>query len=149
MQDHLDQRYRTMLILWVAMLGSIASLFAVTMFIAPKPPGQAPGTPSGIVLFVLAAVGALMMVLSFAVKRKILERSVEKQDVMLVQQALVVAWAMCEVSALLGVVERFLIGSGDNYLLFLIAAVGIALQVPRRNQLLSATWKDQLGKGAL
>jgi hypothetical protein len=126
------------------MLGSIAGLFAITMFAAPEPRG----IPSGVVLIVLAAVGALILVLSFAVKRKILERSVEKQDVMLVQQALVVAWAMCEASALLGVVERFVIGSGDHYLLFLIAAVGIALHVPRRNQLLSATWKDQSGKGA-
>lgn len=149
MQNDLDQRYRTMLILWVAMLGSIAGLFAITMFAAPELPSQAPGTPSGSVLFVLAAVGGLMMVLSFAVKRKILERSVEKQDVMLVQQALVVACAMCEASALLGVIERFVIGSGDHYLLFLIAAVGIALHIPRRDQLLSATWKDQSGKGAL
>lgn len=148
MPNQLDQRYRTMLILWVAMLGSIASLFAMTMIVAPEHPGHAPGTPAGIVLFVLAAVGALLMVLSFAVKSKILERSVEKQDVMLVQQALVVAWAMCEASALLGVVERFVIASGHHYLLFLIAAVGVALHIPRREQLISATWKDQSGKDA-
>jgi hypothetical protein len=68
---------------------------------------------------------------------------------MLVQPAMVVACAMCEVSALLGVMERFVIGSGEHFLLFLIAAVGIALHFPRRDQLLAATWKDQQGRAAL
>jgi len=48
---------------------------------------------------------------------------------------------MCEVSALLGLVERFLFDSDADYLLFLISLIGIALHFPRREQLLSATYK--------
>lgn len=141
MQSDLDKKYQTMLILWLGIASSIGMLFALTLFAAPEPPTEPQGPPSVVLLFAFAAVGSVLMILSFAVKRKILQRAVEKQDV-LVQQAMVVACVMCEVSALLGVVERFLIGSGEHFLLFFIAAVGIALHFPRREQLLTATWND-------
>jgi cytochrome bd-type quinol oxidase subunit 2 len=149
MQNDLDKRYKTMLTLWFGIAMSIGSLFALTLFAAPEPPSEPARRSSTVVLFAFAAVGALVVVLSFAVKRKLLQRSVEQQDVMLVQPAMVVACAMCEVSALLGVMERFVIGSGEHFLLFLIAAVGIALHFPRRDELLAATWKDQQGRAAL
>jgi hypothetical protein len=143
MQNDLDRRYKTMLTLWLGIAMSIGSLFALTLFAAPEAPNEPTRQPSAVVLFALAAFGTFVMVLSFAVKRKILQRSVEKRDIMLVQQAMVVACAMCEVSALLGIVERFVIGSREHYLLFLVAAVGVALHFPRRDQLLAATWEAQ------
>src|SRR5687767_15537482 len=123
----LNTRYRSMLILWFALLVSVVMFFVLTVVAAPAPFDRERDPPTSVVLFALAAVGTFLVVLSFAVKRKFLQRSVEKQDVSLVQQALVVACAMCEVSALFGVVERFLIGSGDHYVLFLVSVVGLAL----------------------
>ena len=135
----LDTRYRTMLVLWFALLMSIVMLFVITMVVAPVPADPDRDAPASLVLFVMAGVGTFLVVLSFAVKRKLLQRSVEEQDVMLVQQALIVACAMCEASALLGVAERFLIGSGDHYVLFIVAVIGIALHFPKRDQLLAAS----------
>jgi hypothetical protein len=86
--------------------------------------------------------GSLSRDRSFAVKQKLLKRSVEKQDIGLVQKALVIACAMCEVSALLGFVERLVIGNREYYWLFLFAAGGIALHFPRRSQLESASYKQ-------
>jgi len=143
MQNDLDKIYRTMLIVWVGITMGLAGLFVFSTFAAPEPSTEPTTMPSGVVLFVLAALATFIMVLSFAVKRKILQRSVEKQDVMLVQQAMVVACAMCELGALFGVVERFVIGSGEHYLLFLISAVGMALHFPRRDQVLAASWNEQ------
>src|SRR5688572_30005159 len=143
MATDLDTRYRTMLILWLALLMSVVMLFVMTIVVAPASLGSDRDAPTSVVLFALAAVGTFLVVLSFAVKRKFLQRSVEKQDVSLVQQALVVACAMCEVSALFGVVERFLIGSGDHYVLFLVSVVGLALHVPKRDHLLAASWNEE------
>lgn len=143
MATDLDTRYRTMLILWFALLMSVVMFFVMTIVVAPVPFDEDRDTPTSVILFALAAVGSFLMVLSFVVKRKILQRSVEKQDVMLVQQALVVACAMCEVSGLFGVMERFAIGSGDHYVLFLISAIGIALHFPKRNQLIEASWNEE------
>ena len=143
MATDLDTRYRTMLILWLALLMSVMMFFVMTIVAAPANLDGDRDAPTNVVLFVLAAVGTFLVVLSFAVKRKMLQRSVEKQEVMLVQQALVLACAMCEVSALFGVVERFMIGSGDHYLLFLVSEVGIALHFPKRNHLLAASWNEE------
>jgi hypothetical protein len=149
MQVDVEKQYKTLVTLWFGMLMSIATLFAVSIFAGPEGQPGPTSTTNGIVLFALAAIGTFVMVLSFAVKRKLLQRSVEKQDVTLVQQAMIIACAMCEVSALLGLVERFAIGSGEHYLLFLIAAVGILLHFPKRDQLLAATWNDQSRRTAL
>ncbi len=139
----LDTRYRTMLILWLALLMSVVMFFVMTMVVAPVPSDSDRDVPTSFVLFAMAGVGTFLVVLSFAVKRKLLQRSVEKQDVTLVQQALIVGCAMCEVSALLGVVERFSIGSGDHYVLFLVSAIGMALHFPKRDDLLAASWNEE------
>jgi len=148
MHNDLDKRYQTLLILWMAVAMSIGLLFMVTLFIAPESTNETTSQPNAFVLFALAAVGTFLVVLSFAVKRKLLQTSVEKQDVTLVQKAMVVACAMCEAAALLGLIGRFVVGTRDYFLLFLVSAVGIALHFPKRDQLLAATWKDQTGPKA-
>lgn len=138
-----DARYRIMLILWCAQLMSIGFLFFLSLFLGPQVDTEISNQPGRhpVLIGALTAMGTLLVILSFAVKRKFLAQSVEKQSLDLVQKALVIACAMCEASALLGLLERFLIGNREYYLLFLIAAIGTALHFPRREHLLSATYK--------
>ena len=144
MDIDLNKRYQTLLVLWFALLMSIVLYFIVALLVVPDPePGSAPtARSSSLLTFALAALGTFLVVLSFAVKRKLLERSVENQDVTLVQKALVIACAMCEVTALMGLLERFIIRNSDYYLLFIVAAIGTALHFPRREQLQAATYKS-------
>ena len=139
----LDIRYRTMLILWFALLMSVVIFFVMTIVAGPEPSDRDRAATTSVILFMLVGVGTFLVVLSFAVKRKVLRRSVEKQEPMLVQQALVVTCAMCEVSAMFGMLERFSIGSGDHYVLFLVSAIGIVLHFPKRDQLLAASWNEE------
>ena len=142
MDANLAKRYQTLVILWFAITMNIVVFFMVALFVAPKAPTS---SVSSIVMFVLAGLGTFMVVLSFAIKRKLLERSVENQDVTMVQKALVIACAMCEVAALLGLVGRFTNGGNDFYLFFLVALIGTALHFPRREQLEGATYKGPSG----
>jgi hypothetical protein len=142
METNLNARYQTLLILWFALLMSIGMFFLVTLFGAPEM-GNPPNSNNSVAVIVLTSLGAFLVILSFVVKRKLLERSVEKQDVNLVQQALVVACAMCEASALLGLIERFSLRVSASYLLFVIAAAGTALHFPKRGQLDAATYKSR------
>ena len=87
------------------------------------------------------------MLVSFAVKRKLLAQAVEKQDVGLVQSAVVVAGAMCEACVVIGVVQHLLLGNREYYLLFLLGAIGMLFHFPRRDHLLAATYKTS-GPGA-
>jgi len=135
-QTNFDARYRTMLILWFALLMNIGVFFAFSLIL-----GQDTGAaaPDALLTAVFTALGILLVVLSFPVKWKLLKRSVERQDVQLVQKALIVACVMCEGSALLGLMGRFLVAGRGYYLLFLIAAIGTALHYPSREHIVAAT----------
>ena len=123
---------------------SIGSFFLFAQFLAAKIPDERAGPPSSVLIVALTALGTFLVILSFAVKRKIYERAVEKQDLALVQKGLVVACAMCEGSALLGLFERLVIGNREYYLLFLLAAAGTAFHFPRRQDLLAASYKTSI-----
>lgn len=143
MENNLDKRYQTLLVLWFALLINIGVFFLISIFAAPEI-REAPANPTSRLLIVaFAAAGTLLVMISFVVKKKLLERAVEKQDVNLVQKGLVVACAMCEVSAILGLLERFVISNHQYYALFLLAAVGTALHFPRRSQLEAASFKSR------
>ncbi|MDQ1706802.1 MAG: hypothetical protein QOJ88_13 [Pyrinomonadaceae bacterium] len=141
MPDELDKRYQTLVTLWFSLLMSIGMYLLVAVFVAPQlNPG--PASAAGPMLsVVLTAVGIMLVIVSFPVKGKLLERSITQQDASLVQKALVIACAMCEACALLGLVERFVVGKHYYYLLFIVGAFGIALHFPRRQQLEAATYK--------
>ncbi|MGI8836285.1 MAG: hypothetical protein ACR2H4_06565 [Pyrinomonadaceae bacterium] len=142
METDLDKRYQTLVVLWFALLMSVGMYFLICLFAAPEiadPAGAAPNT----LLIVILLVGVLLVALSFLVKHKLLEGSVERQDMGLVQKSLIVACAMCEVSAVLGLLGRFLIGSRYYYVLFVFSALGIALHFPRRIQLQAAHYRNQ------
>lgn len=135
--NNVEARLRTMRTLWFALLASLPMYLAFTSFAMQH--GQA--TNNNWLSFVFAGVATFMVILSFAVKQKLLRRAVEIQDIKLVQPAFVVAWAMCEVSALLGVVEYVMAGTRDYIVLFLLSAVGMLLHFPTRQHLINASYK--------
>jgi hypothetical protein len=142
MNTDLNKRYQTLVILWFAMMMNIVIFFLIALFVAP----QSDGSPANsLVMFALAGLATFLVVMSFAIKRKLLERSVVNQDVSMVQKALVVACAMCEAAALLGLLERFMMKTNDFYLFFFVAAVGTALHFPKREQIEAASYKGPSG----
>jgi hypothetical protein len=144
MEIDLKQRYQTMLTLWFALLASVGMYFVFLTLAAP-PVANEPRTASGSLLIVVFTAAAMVLVLvSFVVKAKLLAQSVEKRDVLLVQKAMLIACAMCEVSAILGVAARFAFNIGrESFWLLLLAAAGIALHFPRRSQLEAASFKGE------
>lgn len=141
METDLAKRQQTMLTLWFALLASVGMYFLMTLFLASGRANDAGYRPSSALTLGLTALGFFVVVVSFAVKRKLLNQSVDQQNLALVQKALIVACAMCEVSALLGVVVFFIFGSPEYYLLFFFAAAGMVLHIPRRSQLEAAQWR--------
>lgn len=141
MTTDIDKRYQTLLLLWFALFMSIGLYFVIAWFAGPPMTAETDTPRRSILIATLTAAGTFLVVISFAVKRKYLERSVERQDVSLVQKGLVLGCALCEVCALLGLLERFLVGNHDYFVLFIIAAIGTAIHFPRREQLTSASYK--------
>jgi len=142
MELDLNKRQQTLVVLWCALLMSIGFYFLVSMFVGPGVGDHARTPPSSLLVVAITALGTFVVIASFAVKRKLLKRSIETQDVNLVQKGLVIACAMCEVCALIALLEHFVVGNREAYLLFLVAALGTAFHFPRRSQLESASYKN-------
>jgi hypothetical protein len=104
-------------------------------------PENAP--PNERLFVVLLALALSTIIVSFPVKNRYLTRAAEQQKVELVQPAYAVALALCEVSALLGLVDFFLTGNRYYYILFILAACGQLLHFPRREHLINASFKSR------
>lgn len=141
MKVDLNKRHQTLIGLWFALLMNIGVLFLFAFFLVPKINNETGSGRSSLLIFTLTALGTFLVIISFSVKGKILERAVEKQDINLLQKGLIIACALCEVSAVMGLLERFLTGNRESYLLFLIAIAGTAFHFPRREHLEAASYK--------
>lgn len=138
LQLRIEPRIRTIRTLWIAMLLSIVIYYVFTLVL-----GQSKNSsPNSTLSLMLVGAGLLTTLISVPIKKKFLARSVEQQRVELVQQGHIIAWALTEVAALLGVVDFFLTGNRYYYVLFLIAAIGQLLHFPRRQHVLAACFKS-------
>jgi hypothetical protein len=140
METDLAKRHKTMLVLWFALLASIGMYFLMTVALKTDPDGPV-AQPSSPLTLGLAVLGLCFVIISFAVKSKVLNQAVERQNLAAVQVAFLITWAICEVSALLGFVVFWVFRSPEYYLLFFFAAAGMVLHVPRRSHLEAAQWR--------
>jgi len=91
---------------------------------------------------ILNISGIAPVAMSFVLKIKILQKSIETQRLDVVQTAYVLAFALCEMSAILGLTSRYLTGSNDYYIGLGFALLGIFLHIPRKKYLLAAADKE-------
>ena len=138
---NIDARYRTMLILWFALMMSVGMYVFTAVVLKQRLEDTVP-QDNRMLSFILAAVGTFSAVVSFPVRSKLLQRSVENQDPGLVQKALVAGCALCEVPALLAILALVILPGRDYLLLFAISIITMALHFPRRSNLLAASYKN-------
>jgi hypothetical protein len=134
---NVDARFRTMLIIWLAILMSVGTIFFVTPILQPPPAEQSNRT----LLWVFAGISVILFLLSFVLKGRLLAQSVKTQRPELVQSAMILAVALCEPIALLGLVAYLTTGAHYYYIFFIVSVIGILLHMPRRSQLLAACYK--------
>jgi multisubunit Na+/H+ antiporter MnhG subunit len=140
MQQDIEPRMRTMRTIWSAMLMSIGFYYAFTFF-AKRPENV---EPNSTLFLVLVGIAVSTVLLSFPVKNKLISQAIEQQHVPLVQQAYIVAWALSEVPALLGLLDFYLTGDRYFYVLFLIAVFAQLLHFPRREHVINASFKKPI-----
>jgi O-antigen/teichoic acid export membrane protein len=136
---NVDARYRTLLILWFAILMSVGIFFFITLLIE-RPPAD---SNNNTLLWVFMALSIFPLIFSFLLKGRLLAQSVREQRPDLVQSALILSVALCEVVSLFGLMVFFTTRTPYYYLFFIVSVVGILLHLPRRDQLLAASYKGQ------
>ena len=126
--------------LWIAMFLSVGLYYMFTVFQGRSEDIK----PNNNLSLMLVGVGLLTTLISFPVKNRLLTRAVEQQQVQLVQQGYIVAWAIAEVAALLGMLDFFLNGNRYYSILFIIAACGQLLHFPRREPVINASFRSPM-----
>jgi len=101
-------------------------------------------SPNSTLSLTLLGVGVLTTLISFPIKSSLLSRAIEQRQVPQVQQGYIVAWAVTEVAALLGLLDFYLTTNRYYYVLFLIAACGQLLHFPRREHVVNAGFKGSV-----
>jgi hypothetical protein len=135
-QVNVDALFRVLMILWFAMLMSLLMFLLVIRFSQVKIVNN-PGMS-----LMLNSIGVVPLAISFLLKVKLLDKSVAAQRPDLVQSAYVVSFAFCEISALLGLIDHFVTGSGYYYLGFAFAGLGMLLHFPQKKHLLAASNRE-------
>lgn len=135
--QNVELRMRTLRILWLALFLSVGMYYVFTL-IAERSPDLKPNNTLSLALI---GVGITSVLFSFLLKSKLLARARDEQQLPLVQQGYVVAWALCEVPALLGMLEFFTTSNSHYYYLMIIAALGQLLHFPKREHVENAAYK--------
>src|SRR5258706_11356315 len=103
-------RLRRLRIIWFALLVTIGMYYFITRFT-----GQPESNPIRTLSLALAAAGAFFVLVSLLFKQKYLKQAVETQRIELVITGYILAYALCEVPALLGLVDYFVTGNRYYY----------------------------------
>src|SRR4051812_2116566 len=91
----IDERYRTLFILWFAMCMSLV-MYLVFIKVAPVEP-----SPNPKLTLLLNTLGLVPVAASFLVKQILLTKAVAAQQVQRVHSVYIVSFALCEISGLL------------------------------------------------
>ncbi len=140
-----EDTYKTLVILWFALLMSQVMFLVVIFFAKPeifKFDWTKPILGENAVIVILFAVLALANFgLAFVMKKRSYEQSVAEQKVVLVQTGLIIACALCEAISLLGMVLAFAFSYQYFFLWFALGILGIILHFPRRDDVIAANYK--------
>ena len=144
-----EARLRTMRIIWASFLLSVG-IYALIAYFA-RPSDESPvsaseslgiGASAGgysVLILVLFALGLTTVAASFLVKQAFANRAVREQNTAVLQTGFILSVVLCEMAALFGLLGLFADGNPFAYLLFVVAAAGIVLHFPRREDVVAAS----------
>lgn len=140
-QMSVESQYRTLLIVWVACLSTIVIYFLLSLVLPDHEGGE-----NRLLTILFSAGSAFLVVISFAVKKNFLSRSIETQQVRLVKTAFIVSAAFCEAAALLGLLDLLIAHDRYYFVLIALAFLGLLVHFPGRRHFESASYRRVLGE---
>ena len=132
-------RHQTLMIIWAAQLMALLGIVLLSVLVL-----QPSASDNTMLFWILAGASVLLVAISFAVKQKLFAQAIEKQSPAQIQQAQIVAMALCEAAGLFGMLARAITGSPYFYLLFAVGVIGMLLHFPRREPLIAASFRNRI-----
>lgn len=133
-QNEVDAAYRSLRIIWLAILLGVITLFIITRLVQPVAASR-----NQTIFWMLLALGLCCIAASFVMKQRSLKQAAAKNSLGVVRIAYIIAFAFCEGCALFGIVAYFATGMEYYYFFFVLSGFGILLHKPQRDDLLAAT----------
>jgi F0F1-type ATP synthase membrane subunit c/vacuolar-type H+-ATPase subunit K len=138
--------YKTLVILWFALLMSQVMFLAILFVAKPEvfkfdftKPILGENAP---VIIGLAALALANFGLSFVMKKRSYQQAVAEQKIALVQTGLIIACALCEAISLIALVLAFAFSYQYFFVWFALGILGIILHFPRRDDVIAASYKN-------
>lgn len=131
--------YNSLAIVWAALAMSVVLYFVITKAVLQPPPEQ-----NESLAWIFAVMGIAALAASFVLKSLFLARAAAQRSAALLRTAFLLAFALAEVPALMGMAAYLVTGWEYSWVMFVIAALGFGLHFPRRN-----TVDDILGGGGV
>jgi hypothetical protein len=129
----IDERYRTLFILWAGLTMSLVLYLAFIQFVPVA------AKPNARLTLLLNTAGLIPVGASFLIKQVLIGKAIQSQRVEQVHSAYIISWALCEVAGLLGLFDNRATGSSYYFIGFAIAGVGLLAHFPRKQPLLDAS----------
>ena len=131
--------YKTLVVLWFALLTSQLLFLVVVYFAKPElftfDPSRSLLTDEPLITIVFGAIALVFLILSFVLSQQHLRRAIRDKDAGCVQTGLLLGCALSEVPSLLGLILAFVFDHPYFYLWIILGAVGILLHFPRKSNL--------------
>ncbi|HVF43872.1 MAG TPA: hypothetical protein VM936_12705 [Pyrinomonadaceae bacterium] len=137
----LEARLRVLRILWGAFLTTVVLYALIPFFVLRARGDAAEGADNPTLLVAFAALAFVLVAASFVLKGRFYARAAEQKSPDKFQTGFIVAEALCESAALLGLVGVFVTLNVYAYALTALGALGQLLHFPRRDQLAAAYGK--------
>jgi F0F1-type ATP synthase membrane subunit c/vacuolar-type H+-ATPase subunit K len=141
-----EQSYRTLLIIWAALLFSQLMFVVLIWFSRPElfkfDFSQPLLGDNAVIVGLFAMLSFSDIVISLILRKKTLERSVAEQSIPLVQTAMIIGCALSEAISLFGVMLAFAFNYQYFFLFSILGVIGILLHFPRRSDVHAASYRQ-------
>jgi F0F1-type ATP synthase membrane subunit c/vacuolar-type H+-ATPase subunit K len=111
-KTNVEGRLRVVRIIWAAFLMSVLMYFVLGYFFLREPePKNIEATEVNIFLGPLLIASLISVFFSFSLKKRFMSKATNEHRPDMIQTAIIISFAMCEVAALFGLLTIFLTGS--------------------------------------
>ena len=122
-------RYRVFLVLWIGIFMSIVLFLVLALAVAST------GVANPMLSYSLLGASLIVVIVSVLLKQRLVKQAIDKREIQSLQSAYIIGMALCESAALFGLLDHFVTGSNISWFTFLLAATGILLHFPKKDDL--------------
>lgn len=143
-----EQIYKQMALIWASLFMSQFVLLAIVYFSKPdlfKSDFSKPLLGDNVLITsIFAIISVYILLSSFVLSKRSISKAIEKQDVGLLQTAMIFALALTESVSMFGIILAFVFNYQYFFIWFAVGILGMIFHFPKRENIHLATFKKPI-----